>query len=96
MVIERLLSALEQPREVGALAAELDLDQQTLLPLLRMLEARGYVGRAYQNSPSCGTGCGVCSLRNLCPAEGRQAEAVEVWRRVAGAAPTIKNQGSCG
>ncbi|MCA9791143.1 MAG: hypothetical protein KC910_05085 [Candidatus Eremiobacteraeota bacterium] len=79
-VISRLLSSLVRPKSTEQLAQELATDKATLEPLLALLEARGYVGQAYDDSPACGTGCGSCSMRTLCPAQGSEAPFLPVWR----------------
>ncbi len=78
-MMAHLLRELSRPSKVGELAGRLDEDKDFLRSFLSVLEARGYVGRAYDQSPACGSGCGGCSLANLCPAKGSQTD-VEVWR----------------
>lgn len=79
-MISRLLKSLSRPMTTDQLASELATDKASLEPLLALLEARGYVGQAYDDSPACGTGCGACSMRSFCPAEGSEAPFLPVWR----------------
>ncbi len=76
----RLLALLAAPRTLPELARELGLEPGTVLALLRQLEARGYVGPAYQGSPACGVACGACSLKRLCPSAGTPTPPAPVWR----------------
>ncbi|GMU56633.1 MAG: hypothetical protein AMXMBFR33_57790 [Candidatus Xenobia bacterium] len=79
-VTEQLLALLERPRTTAELSGELKTDEQAVEGLLSLLGARGYVGKAYDRSPTCGTGCGSCSLQRLCPAKGEEAPFLPVWR----------------
>ncbi len=78
--MQDLLEKLSRPRTTQQLAEELSAPKETLEPMLALLAARGYVGQAYSQSPTCGTGCGSCSLKNLCPAQGEEAPFLNVWR----------------
>lgn len=79
-MIPRLLELLQVPRDSQELARELGATVSAVEGMLRLLEGRGYVGYAYDESPACGTGCGGCSVRRLCPAEGEEAPFLKVWR----------------
>ncbi len=79
----RLLALLEAPRTLPELARALGLEEATVRALLAQLEARGYVGRAYAESPACGVGCSACSLKNLCPAAGDPAPSLPTYRLTA-------------
>jgi len=76
----RLLALLERPRTLPELARALGLETGTVLALLHRLEARGYVGPAYAESPACGVACGGCSLKRLCPVAGQTAPKVAAYR----------------
>ncbi len=80
---DKLLALLERPRTTAELARELKTDEQAVEGLLSLLSARSYVGKAYDSSPTCGTGCGSCSLQRLCPAKGVEAPFLPVWRLTA-------------
>lgn len=82
-MIDRLLPLLTQPRTVSELARELSTESGAVEGFLALLAAREYVGKAYDNSPTCGTGCGSCSLKNLCPSKGSEAPFMPVWRLTA-------------
>lgn len=79
-MIERLLPLLTTPRTVKELARELQTDTGAVEGFLTLLAAREYVGKAYDSSPTCGTGCKSCSMQNLCPAKGEEAPFLPVWR----------------
>jgi len=80
-VLKLLLAELRKPRTNAELARSLKVSEDTLAGMLHTLERGGYVGRAYQESPVCGTACNACSLKNLCPAAGAEVdEAPPVWR----------------
>lgn len=79
-MIDRLLPLLTRPRTVEELARELSTDGAAVEGLLTLLAGREYVGKAFDSSPTCGTGCGSCSLQNLCPARGSEAPFMPVWR----------------
>ena len=76
----RLLKALNTPRTLDQLAAELGVSPEAVALMLRQLEARGYVGPAYDQSPACGTACSACSLKRLCPAAGQATPSLRAWR----------------
>lgn len=78
-MMPKLLRELSKPSKVGELAGRLGEDREFLLSFLSVLEARGYVGRAFDHSPTCSTGCGGCAMANFCPAQGSRRD-VEVWR----------------
>ncbi len=82
-MIDRLLPLLTQPRTAAELARELSTESAAVEGLLALLAAREYVGKAYDSSPTCGTGCGKCSLQNLCPAKGSEAPFLPVYRLTA-------------
>ena len=77
-MIPRLLELLERPGSPEGLAASLGTSPSVVEGMLRLLEARGYVGRVGDPLQACRSGCGACSLRRLCPGSG-QAEAPEAW-----------------
>ena len=77
-MIARLLELLDRPRSLGELGASLETSPSVVEGMLRLLEARGYVGRVGDPLQGCRTGCGACSVRRLCPGSG-QAEAPEDW-----------------
>jgi hypothetical protein len=82
-MIDRLLQLLTTPRTASQLAGELSTDSAAVEGLLALLAAREYVGKAYDSSPTCGTGCKSCSLQSLCPAKGEEAPFLPVWRLTA-------------
>lgn len=82
-MIDRMMTLLAQPRTVKELARELSTDTAAVEGFLALLAAREYVGKAYDNSPTCGTGCGSCSMQNLCPTKGSEAPFMPVWRLTA-------------
>ncbi len=72
---------LSKPQTPAQLAARLQVEVSVLEAMLETLERKGYVGLAYLESPTCGTSCQLCSLKNLCPAAGTPAPAAPpVWR----------------
>lgn len=89
-MIPRLLELLQVPRDARDLARELGASASAVEGMLRLLEARGYVGYAFDDSPACGTGCGGCSVRRLCPAEGEEAPFLKVWRVTAKARKEVR------
>lgn len=79
-MIPRLLELLEVPRAADELARELGTSISAVEGMLRLLEAKGYVGYAFEESPACGTACGGCSVARLCPARGAEAPFMKAWR----------------
>ncbi|MCA9797515.1 MAG: hypothetical protein KC910_37140 [Candidatus Eremiobacteraeota bacterium] len=75
----KLLRELARPSKVSELAGRLGEEADFLRSFLTVLESSGYVGRAYDRSPTCSSGCGGCAVANLCPARGSQTD-LEVWR----------------
>jgi DNA-binding IclR family transcriptional regulator len=67
-MVGRLLELLETPRTPEALSRALGVAQADLLPLLRLLEGRGYLERL----EACGS-CGACSLKAFCQGPGQVA-----------------------
>ncbi|MBI3929781.1 MAG: hypothetical protein HY319_29845 [Armatimonadetes bacterium] len=78
--MRRVLSELQVPRTLEQLARQLEVDPAVVESMLGLLLAKGYVGHAYDRSPTCGTTCGGCSVHNLCPARGEEAPFRIVWR----------------
>ena len=62
------------------LARRLKRPASQLAGMLRVLESRGYIGQAYNESDACKTGCQSCSMVNLCPAQGTTDGELGVWR----------------
>ncbi len=79
-MLKELLALLELPQSRAQLRDGLQVDEETLEAMLLSLQRKGYVGLAYSQSPTCGTSCTYCSLKNLCPAAGAEPQESKVWR----------------
>lgn len=77
---KQLLRALSRPARVNTLAERLGVEPGTLVAMLEVLEAKGYVVRAYEGSPHCPPSCASCAIRSLCPAAFAPAAAPTTWR----------------
>ncbi|GEM90557.1 winged helix-turn-helix domain-containing protein [Oceanithermus desulfurans] len=80
-MLRRVLDELSRPQTLAQVAARVGVEPGVLWGMLETLERKGYVGLAYSESPACGTVCGACTLRNLCPASGSETPPpTPVWR----------------
>jgi len=80
-VLRRVLAELEHPQTLEQVAAGVGVEPGVLSGMLETLQQGGYVGMAYSESPTCGTACGWCSLKNLCPAMNSETPPpTPVWR----------------
>ena len=61
----RLLELLTVPRSVPDLSRMTGYSEGSVRHMLEILKRRGYATDA-----GCGSACGVCPLRNLCPSTG--------------------------
>lgn len=87
----RVLAELERPQTLAQVAARVGVEPGVLWAMLESLEKKGYVGLAYSESPTCGTSCSGCSLKNLCPATGSDAPPpTPVWRLTAKGRSVLK------
>ncbi|MEW6280406.1 MAG: FeoC-like transcriptional regulator [Candidatus Eremiobacterota bacterium] len=89
-MIQPLLERLDRPRTAQDLAGLLSTTREAVEGMLNLLASRGYVGMAYDRSPTCGTACQGCSFKRLCPAQGEQAPFLQVWRLTAKGADALQ------
>jgi hypothetical protein len=61
-MIQEALALLATPKTASQLAQALDLRPETAALLLEKLAARGYA-----QPLACGTACGACAFRAVCP-----------------------------
>lgn len=80
-MLRRVLGELARPQTLAQVAVRVGVEPGVLWGMLETLEQGGYVGLAYSESPTCGTACAACTLKNLCPASGSETPPpTPVWR----------------
>ena len=82
MTLEDLLLALlERPQTVRQLAQRLGAAPGQVEAALQQLVRGGYVDGAVPDQGACHTGCGMCSMKNLCPSNAPVlVDSQESWR----------------
>ncbi|MBT9584654.1 hypothetical protein IV102_15025 [bacterium] len=82
MILDDLLLALcERPLTCRQLGQALGVGAGQLEAALQQLQRGGYVDRAIPDRGACQTGCGMCSMKNLCPSRAPgPVEPQESWR----------------
>lgn len=80
-MLQELLEALRPgPRTLLELRHLLNRSAGQVESALLQLRRGGYVDLAIPNEGACHTGCGGCSVKNLCPSSGAAATNQETWR----------------
>jgi len=80
-MLQDLLDALRLgPRTLSELRHLLQRTGGQVESALLQLRRGGYVDLAIPDEGACHTGCGHCSVKNLCPSTGPSASNQETWR----------------
>jgi len=80
-MLQDLLEALRPgPRTLSELRQLLKTTGGQVESALLQLRRGGYVDLAIPDQGACHTGCGHCSVKNLCPSTGAEVTNQETWR----------------
>ena len=80
-MLHQLLEALRPgPRTLSELRHVLKTTGGQVESALLQLRRGGYVDLAIPDEGACHTGCGHCSVKNLCPSTSSNAPSQETWR----------------